>query len=175
MFADSAKKLPTQLCRNSDGRIHSGFVIWQHVYADYGIPTFPVEIGEDEKKPLVRGYLKVWPDLSTKWAQQFPFAPTFGLVLGPKKWRTNRHGKTLPPASGIAELDVDSRDERFLADALIRHGYTPIVIRTASRKFKLLRATRKQRARAKRRRKATRKRLRLTAAAPLTLKSAMVG
>jgi Bifunctional DNA primase/polymerase, N-terminal len=133
----SAKQLPTQLCRFEDGRIHSGFVIWQHIYADYGIPTFPVKIEEDEKKPLVRGYLKVWPDLSTKWAQQFPFAPTFGLVLGPKKWRTDRHGKTLPPASGIAELDIDSHDERILADALIRHGYTPIVIRTASRKFKL--------------------------------------
>jgi hypothetical protein len=133
----SLERLPTQLCRFDDGRIHSGFVIWQHVYADYGIPTFPVKIGEDEKKPLVRGWTKVWPDLSAKWAQQFPFAPTFGLVLGPKQWHTDRQGERLPPASGIAELDVDSRDERILADALIRHGYTPIVIRTASGKFKL--------------------------------------
>jgi Bifunctional DNA primase/polymerase, N-terminal len=135
----SAKQLPTQLCRFEDGRIHSGFVISQHIYdADYGIPTFPVKIEEDGRKtPMVRGWTKVWPDLSAKWAQQFPFAPAFGLVLGPKKWRTDRHGKRLPPASGIAELDIDTTDERVLADALIRHGYTPIIIRTASRKFKL--------------------------------------
>jgi Bifunctional DNA primase/polymerase, N-terminal/Primase C terminal 1 (PriCT-1) len=40
------------------------------------------------------------------------------------------------PSSGITEVDVDSKDERVLADALGRHGDTPIIIRTASGKYK---------------------------------------
>jgi hypothetical protein len=58
---------------------------------------------------------------SPHWGQKFPFAPAVGLVLG---------------KSGIAELDVDSMDDRILADALDRHGQTRIIIRTASTKFK---------------------------------------
>jgi|GEM_PF-725893 hypothetical protein len=131
----SAKTLPSQLCRYSDGSIHSGFVIWQKVYADRGIATFPVRIGTT-KKPMVRGYPKVGPDLSAEWAQEFPFAPAFGLNLGPKEWHTNRRGERLPPASGLTEVDIDTPAENILADALDRHGDTPIVIRTASRKFK---------------------------------------
>jgi Bifunctional DNA primase/polymerase, N-terminal len=137
MATGRTAQLPTQLCRFEDGRIHSGFVIWQHAYAEHGIPTFPVTIGDNKKIPMVRGWTKVWPDLSAKWGQQFPLAPAFGLNLGPKKWHTDRKGKRLPPASGIAELDIDSRDERILSDAITRHGNTPIVIRAASRKFKL--------------------------------------
>jgi hypothetical protein len=128
-----AKELPSQLCRYSDGRIHSGFVIWQHVYADYGIPTFPVDVDEQTKKPMVRGWTKVGPYLSAQWGQVSPFAPAVGLLLGSKQ----RDAEALPPASGIAELDVDTPDERVLADALDRHGHTPIIIRTASTKHKL--------------------------------------
>ena len=119
---DSAKRLPTQLCRFEDGRIHSGFVIWQKIYADYGLSTFPVEINEKTKKPMVRGWMKTSPYLSSRWGQDFPFAPAIGVLLG----REN----------GIAELDVDTKDDRVLADALDRHGDTQIVIRSASTKFK---------------------------------------
>lgn len=113
------KELPPQLCRYSDGSIHSGFVIWQKIYADHGRWTFPVG---PSKVPLVRGWNKVGPYLSAQWAQQFPFAPAVGVLLG--------------ASSRITELDVDSTDARVLADALDRHGHTPIVIRTASGKFK---------------------------------------
>jgi hypothetical protein len=34
-------------------------------------------------------------------------------------------------------LDIDTTDERVLADAIYRHGATPIIIRTASGKFHL--------------------------------------
>jgi hypothetical protein len=37
--------------------------------------------------------------------------------------------------SRITVLDVDTTDERILADALDRHGRTPIIARTASEKF----------------------------------------
>lgn len=114
-----AKELPPQVYRNADGRIQCGFVIWQAVYASYGRVTFPVAA---TKRPMVRGYQKVGPDLSRKWGQVFPSAPGVGLLCGPK--------------SGITELDVDTKEERVLADALDRHGQTPIVIRTASGKYK---------------------------------------
>jgi hypothetical protein len=37
--------------------------------------------------------------------------------------------------NGITVLDVDSTDERILADAVNKHGHTPIVVRTGSGKF----------------------------------------
>jgi len=61
--------------------------------------------------------------MSAIWAQQFPFAQAVGLMCG--------------LSSGIVEVDVDSTDENVLADALNSHGNSPIVIRTASDKFKV--------------------------------------
>ena len=133
--SSSAKTLPMQLCRHDDGTIFNGFIVWQTAYADYKIYTFPVEVGET-KVPMVLGWPKVGPYLSAKHAQKFPYAPALGINLGPKKWHTNWRGERLPPASGITELDIDSRDERVLADALNRHGTTPIIIKTASGKYK---------------------------------------
>jgi hypothetical protein len=37
--------------------------------------------------------------------------------------------------NGLTILDIDSNDEQVLERMLDRHGYTPIVVRTASRKF----------------------------------------
>jgi hypothetical protein len=90
------------------------FAEWQPRYAEQGISTFPVQ----DKKPAVRGYLKVGPDRSRELAQKFARHDAFGFALG-------RH-------SNIAVLDVDTSDERVLADALLRHGSTPIVVRSGS-------------------------------------------
>ena len=95
------------------------FAEWQPRYAEQGISTFPVQ----DKKPAVRGYLKVGPDRSRELAQKFARHDAFGFALG-------RH-------SNIAVLDVDTSDERVLADALLRHGSTPIVVRSGSGNYKL--------------------------------------
>jgi hypothetical protein len=120
----SANELPAQLCRYADGSIHSGFVIWQKIYADHGLLTIPVGLN---KKPLVQGWSKdghatVTPERSAEWAQQFPFAPAVGVLLGAE--------------NGITALDIDTTDERVLADALDRHGQTPLIEQTARDRFK---------------------------------------
>lgn len=137
-MTSSIKELPRQLCRNPDGTIHSGFVITQRIYADHGISTFPVKIDEaNEKKPLVCNWMKVRPQRSAEWAQKFPLAPAAGMLLGPRtNDRISRRGEKLPPASGVSEGDINSRDERVLADFLSRYGQTKIIIRSGSGKFK---------------------------------------
>ena len=42
------------------------------------------------------------------------------------------------PRNNVTVYDVDTRDERVVADALDRHGATPIIIKTASGKWHLL-------------------------------------
>ena len=56
------------------------FAEWQPRYAERGIATFPVE----NKKPAVRGYLKVGPDRSRELAKKFARHDTFGFALGPR-------------------------------------------------------------------------------------------
>jgi hypothetical protein len=90
------------------------FARWQPLYAEHGIPTFPVR----DKRPAVRGYLKLGSITSTRLAEKFPDANAIGFALGER--------------SKITVLDVDTPDERVLADALDRHGPTPIVIRSGS-------------------------------------------
>jgi hypothetical protein len=90
------------------------FAQWQPRYAERGISTFPVDGGK--KKPVVRGYLHVGPDVSRQLALKFPAIDAFGLALGQR----NR----------ITVLDVDTNDERVLADALSRHGQTPLIVRS---------------------------------------------
>jgi len=93
------------------------FATWQPKYAEYGIATFPVSL-EGEKKPLVGGYLKLGLATSRRLAFRFPKSNAFGFALGQR--------------SGIAVLDIDIPDERVLADAMSRHGATPVVVRTGS-------------------------------------------
>lgn len=96
------------------------FSEWQPKYADHGVATFPVQIHGKDKKPAVSGYLKVGPDVSRQLALKFADSDSFGFAL--KKSR-------------ITVLDVDTPDERVLADALSRHGKTPFVVRTGSGHF----------------------------------------
>jgi hypothetical protein len=94
----------------------TGFGGWQPLYAAHGIPTFPVKISESEKRPAVRGYLKIGLDRSRQLARQRPDADAFGFVCGKR--------------SGVTVLDIDTPDENVLADALGRHGKTPVIVRS---------------------------------------------
>ena len=91
------------------------FQQWQPIYAAHNVPTFPVR--GDTKRPAVKGYLKVGPQVSERFAGKFGGYDAFGFAL---------------KRAGITVLDVDTPDERVLADALDRHGQTPLVIRTGS-------------------------------------------
>nr|CAD6417860.1 hypothetical protein REQ54_01760 [Rhizobium sp. Q54] len=94
------------------------FAEWQPQYAERGIATFPVDILEDgRKKPAVGGYLKLGARYSAQLTMKFGGCDALGLACSSNK---------------ITVLDVDTPDERVLADALSRHGQTPFVVRTGS-------------------------------------------
>ncbi len=97
------------------------FSHWQPEYAARGLPTFPVIVTGDTKKPAVLGYMKVGMQASLRLGKQFLNANAFGVVCGAK--------------TNLTVLDVDCGDERVLADALARHGRTPFVVRTGSGNF----------------------------------------
>jgi Bifunctional DNA primase/polymerase, N-terminal/Primase C terminal 1 (PriCT-1) len=90
----------------------------QAQYAAHRIATFPVGMN---KRPAVRGYPRIGLRASRELAGKFVEAAALGFMCGER--------------SGITVLDVDTTDEQVLADALGRHGATPIVVRTASGKW----------------------------------------
>lgn len=92
------------------------FAEWQPRYAEHGIATFPVR----EKRPAVKGYLKIGLDASRQFAVKFPIEDSFGLAC-----RRNR----------ITVLDVDAPDERLLADAMSEFGPSPFIVRSGSGNF----------------------------------------
>jgi hypothetical protein len=103
----------------SRGRNPRGiFSTWQPVYAEHGIATFPVTA---EKTPATKGYLQTGIPGSTQLAQKFQSANAFGFACGP-------HSK-------IALVDIDTKNERALTDALSIYGDTPVISRTASGGF----------------------------------------
>ena len=90
----------------------------QPVYAEHGIATFPV--GAD-KKPAITHYQR----LGLRGSGQLVARHAHAFGLGFMSNAQNR----------IAVLDYDDTDERGFADALSRHGHTPIKVRTASGKY----------------------------------------
>jgi hypothetical protein len=94
------------------------FAKWQPQYATHRIATFPVRVSDGVKKPAIRGWQRVGLPGSAALAQKFADAAAFGFCPGPR--------------SELTILDVDTSDERVLADALDRHGSTPIIVRTGS-------------------------------------------
>jgi hypothetical protein len=90
------------------------FADWQPRYAEYGIATFPL----NGKKPAVERYQKLGLDGSQQLTFRFPDHDALGFICGPR--------------NAITVLDVDTSDERVLADALARHGATPLVVRSGS-------------------------------------------
>lgn len=99
----------------------SAFADWQPRYAERGVATFPVTMAGGEKRPAVKGYLKLDADVSRQLVMRFPDADALGFALGSR--------------SRVTVLDVDSPDERVLADALGRHGETPVIVRSGSGNF----------------------------------------
>ena len=99
-------------------RALGAFAEWQPRYAQHGIATFPVVIDDSGKRPAVKGYLKVGSDLSRHLALRFAANDAFGFALA----RYNR----------ITVLDVDTRDDRVLSEALAKHGPSPLIIRSGS-------------------------------------------
>jgi hypothetical protein len=91
------------------------FSRWQPRYAEHGIATFPVTA---EKTPATKGYLRTGIPGSTQLAEKFQGADAFGFACG-------RHSK-------ITLADVDTTNEKVLADALRTYGDTPVISRTAS-------------------------------------------
>ena len=96
------------------------FAVHQPAYAERNIPTFPLS---DNKVPALSNYQKIGLPASSKLALNHRFRSASGLGF-----MTNARTR-------IAVLDVDTTDERVLADAMIRHCSTPVVARTASGKF----------------------------------------
>lgn len=90
------------------------FAEWQPRYAEHGVATFPVSAN---KVPAVKGYLKIGSKVSSQLAMRFPDNDAFGFAC-----RRSR----------ITILDVDTSDERVLADGLSRHGPTPFIVRSGS-------------------------------------------
>ncbi len=90
----------------------------QAVYAEHGVATFPVG---GNKKPLIKCYPRIGRPGSAQLAQKYGAASGLGFM-------TNARNR-------ITLLDYDARDERGFADALARHGNTPLKVRTASGKF----------------------------------------
>lgn len=104
-------------CTNQGTQPQGVFAQYQPEYAEHGIATFPVKITSDEKRPAIRGYMNIGRNGSAKLLKQFYDAEALGFAL-----KSNR----------ITVLDVDTKDERVLADAMGRHGRTPFVVRTGS-------------------------------------------
>lgn len=94
------------------------FAEWQPRYAEHAVATFPVRA--KEKKPAIKGYLKLGLQSSGQLAIKFPEAESFGFAC-----RRNK----------ITVLDVDAPDERLLADALDELGPTPLIVRSHSGNF----------------------------------------
>ena len=97
---------------------NSSFDKWQADYAAHGVATFPVDTN---KRPMVQHYGKFGLVSSSQIASKFGHAPAIGFMCGRR--------------SGVTVLDVDTTDERVLADAVYRHGTTPIVARSGSGHF----------------------------------------
>ena len=94
------------------------FAAAQALYAAHGIATFPLRAN---KHPATKGYNRVGLRGSLELACKFADAPALGFM-------TNERNR-------ITGLDIDTTDERVFADALRRHGDTPIKVRTGSGKF----------------------------------------
>jgi len=95
----------------------SAFAKWQPKYAEQGIATFPVE----NKRPCVKGWQHIGLSGSSELALKFPNAGAFGFQCGSR--------------SRITLLDIDSKDENLIEDAVEIFGRSPVLWRTGSGNF----------------------------------------
>lgn len=90
------------------------FKQFQPEYAARGITTFPCKA---DKVPAIRNYERVGKVASGKLAARSS-ADAFGFMLGQR--------------SRLSVVDIDTTDERAVADAENRFGKTPLIIRSGS-------------------------------------------
>jgi hypothetical protein len=90
------------------------FAEWQPRYAQHRVATFPVE----NKVPSVRNWQKMGLKASSQLAMKFADADAFGFQCG----KANR----------ITLIDIDSRDEGVVREAIKLFGESPILWRTGS-------------------------------------------
>jgi hypothetical protein len=104
--------------QNACGQRKGIYSQWQPEYAAHRIATFPVHISADNKKPAVKHYGRMGLVASARLVPRFADATALGFMLGKR--------------NGVTVLDVDTPKESVLADALTRHGPTPLIIRSGS-------------------------------------------
>ncbi|GGE24873.1 hypothetical protein GCM10011390_50380 [Aureimonas endophytica] len=93
------------------------FSEWQPQYAERGIATFPVYIDGKDKRPAIKRWQNIGRPGSRKLAEKFTDCNAFGINV---------------KANGFTVLDVDTPDERVLADAISEFGDSPIIIQSGS-------------------------------------------
>jgi len=93
---------------------------WQPRYAAHGIAAIPLRpiIDVTKKVPCIKQGQLLQLSESAKLVHKFPDA---GVAF----WAGRR--------SRISVLDVDSKSENDLADAMARFGQSPFVVRTAAK------------------------------------------
>jgi hypothetical protein len=98
------------------------FAQWQPRYAEHGIVTFPVFITPDgNKKPAIKGYLKIGPPTSAEIAIKFANADAFGFACGTR--------------NDIFVVDMDDTDEAIVREGERLFGVSPVLWRTGGGKF----------------------------------------
>jgi hypothetical protein len=101
----------------------AAFAEWQPRYAERGVATFPVTIGNGDKKPSITGYLKTGLRGSSQLALKFPSADSFGFACG--------------ACNGITIVDLDDTDPAIIREGERLFGVSPLHWRTGGGKFAL--------------------------------------
>jgi Bifunctional DNA primase/polymerase, N-terminal len=91
------------------------FAMLQKAYAAHRVAVYPLT---DTKTPAVRGYDRVGAQGARQLAMKFPNATAAGFVAG----RRNR----------LSVIDIDSPDDRLVAEIEARFGETPLQVVTPS-------------------------------------------
>jgi len=99
------------------------FAQWQPRYAEHRVPTFPVAITPEHKKPMVKHFDRIGVRYSKQLALRFPASGAFAFAAGRR--------------SGLTVIDLDTRDERKVTEALATYGPTPFLVRTPRKGFHL--------------------------------------
>jgi hypothetical protein len=97
------------------------FAEHQPRYASHDIPTFPVLVTAERKKPAAQRYDRIGIPGSAQLALKFPEVDALAFMAGKR--------------TKITVLDIDSPDEDLLRDMMKRHGQTPIIVRSGSGNF----------------------------------------
>ena len=95
--------------------VSGAFSVLQAMYAKHGIATYPLK---PDKTPAISHYGRIGAPGSAQIAMKFPNATAAGFVAGIR--------------SRVTVVDIDSQDERLVADMQRRYGETPLHVITPS-------------------------------------------